>query len=51
MGMRHRYLAAFQAADKNGDGELTREELKAILLEKQIPLTEIDVSQLPSLNL
>ncbi|VDD83929.1 unnamed protein product [Mesocestoides corti] len=42
MGMRHRYLAAFKAADKDHSGTLTRDELKTVLLERNIPLSEID---------
>lgn len=45
MSMRHRYLSAFHAADKDNNGELTRNELTTVLLTNNIPLSEIDVSQ------
>ena len=44
MGRTHRYLEAFKAADKDGSGTLTRDELKDTLCSKGIPSSEIDVS-------
>lgn len=44
MGLTHRYLEAFKAADKDKSGTLTRSELKSVLATKGIPISEIDVS-------
>ncbi len=43
-GMRHRYLQAFHEADKDGNGELTRDELSVILNQHGIPPSDSDVS-------
>ncbi|KAL5107884.1 16 kDa calcium-binding protein [Taenia crassiceps] len=42
MGLTHRYLEAFKAADKDNSGTLTRGELQSVLASKGIPLSEID---------
>ncbi|VDM31614.1 unnamed protein product [Hydatigera taeniaeformis] len=42
MGLTHRYLEAFKAADKDKSGTLTRNELKSVLTTKGIPVSEID---------
>lgn len=42
-GSRHRYLQAFQAADKDKSGSLDRSELAAALNSQGIPESEIDV--------
>lgn len=44
MVMNRRYIEAFKAADANGDGKLTKDELIKSLSTKDVADSEIDVS-------
>lgn len=43
-GQRHRYLKAFQMADKDHSGSLDRSELVAALASQGLPTGDVEVS-------